>query len=725
MKRIFFYAITFITCAVWGQTYNPSYKRRFAISNDSNVSLVNQKVHFTINTAACINSGKMQSGGEDIRFTADSCDPSVFYDFWIQDGINTSQTNIWVNIPYIPADSSVFVLMWYGDHNAIATSNFNQTFPNQYFSNGNDTTLSGSFNYDWFQLDTGDVLNVTPGNPLSIKASVIVINGVINANGRGYSAPLSAGNGNGPGGGLGSLNAGAGGGSYGGVGGTGGMDPGDTPGNGGSVYDLINNFSISMGSSGGTTDNAVGGNGGGKIDLSASQIILNGTLTANGDNGIGHIGRCGGGGSGGGILLAANTLTLNSGSNIFANGGSGGNGISPANDGGGGGAGGRIKLFYSSSIYSAHNFSVLGGAGGLYGSSASATNGDNGTYFDSNFVYPVQIFQISAEVSLEAEIIDLDSIFCLSKDTIPLNALPSGGWFNGPGVLGNYFIPFNAGVGIHEITYEYFDVFGCPSLYDTAIVEVLNIPTTSYAFNNGPVCEGETLQLNSGEPGSTYYWVGPGGFTSVNQNPIIPAVSNTSSGSYTVVITNPSGCTSSVTTGAVIKNAPDVTVSNTGPICINSELLFEATGGAAYSWIGPNGFNSVQPNPTLSYAQLPAEGTYTVTVSGTNGCTSSVTTAVDIQDCYNNTSETDGYQTILYPNPVIDKLWIESKNSDAVYAYKINLFDLQGREVHIDTDGMIISDNKMQLDLSSIHSGIYIIAVNINGRPATYRIQKE
>src|SRR5688572_13676065 len=47
-----------------------------------------------------------------------------------------------------------------------------------------------------------------------------------------------------------------------------------------------------------------------------------------------------------------------------------------------------------------------------------------------------------------------------------------------------------------------------------------NSPTAS---NNGPICQGSTLNLSATTiPGATYQWSGPNGFTSTQQNPGIP-----------------------------------------------------------------------------------------------------------------------------------------------------------------------------------------------------------
>src|SRR5208282_1406964 len=46
-----------------------------------------------------------------------------------------------------------------------------------------------------------------------------------------------------------------------------------------------------------------------------------------------------------------------------------------------------------------------------------------------------------------------------------------------------------------------------------------------------------------------------------------------------------------------------------------------------YSWTGPNSFTASTQNPSITNALAAASGAYTVTVTDTNGCTASSSTA--------------------------------------------------------------------------------------------------
>lgn len=74
------------------------------------------------------------------------------------------------------------------------------------------------------------------------------------------------------------------------------------------------------------------------------------------------------------------------------------------------------------------------------------------------------------------------------------------------------------------------------------------------------------------------------------------------------------------------------TVTSNSPVCINSTIQLNATGGTIYNWTGPNGFTSNQQNPTIPNATAANAGTYTCQVSGSGGCDGSFTVNVIVGD---------------------------------------------------------------------------------------------
>jgi gliding motility-associated-like protein len=173
----------------------------------------------------------------------------------------------------------------------------------------------------------------------------------------------------------------------------------------------------------------------------------------------------------------------------------------------------------------------------------------------------------------------------------------------------------------------------CTSTATTAVT-VNSLPVAT-AGNNSPVCAGSALNLTGGAAGMTIYsWAGPGGFTSLLQNPSVSANATLAmAGIYTLTVTNASGCTIAAITTVTVNALPVATANNNGPVCTGVALIL--TGGPAgmtsYSWTGPGGFTSNTQSPTLSTSAAPAmSGVYSLTVTNANGCTNTSTTTVTI-----------------------------------------------------------------------------------------------
>ncbi|MEW6069899.1 MAG: DUF2341 domain-containing protein [Candidatus Thermoplasmatota archaeon] len=112
--------------------YNSSwqYRKPITIAEQSGTALIDYQVLLTIDTASLISVGKMQSDGDDIRFTDAN---NIELSYWIESGINTTTTKIWVKVPNIPASGTSIIYTYYGNPNASGASNGNSTF--EFFDN--------------------------------------------------------------------------------------------------------------------------------------------------------------------------------------------------------------------------------------------------------------------------------------------------------------------------------------------------------------------------------------------------------------------------------------------------------------------------------------------------------------------------------------------------------------------------------------------------------------
>ncbi len=177
---------------------------------------------------------------------------------------------------------------------------------------------------------------------------------------------------------------------------------------------------------------------------------------------------------------------------------------------------------------------------------------------------------------------------------------------------------------IHNATYKvtlkdslYGWTTGCGETYSSYINQS---PTPTVASSNSPLCVGATLRLTADTiPGVTYYWTGPNGFTSNQQNPVINNASISMIGNYSVVTVN--GQCSSTVAQTYVNVVSSFSAGNNGPLCAGQTLNLNATSivGATYVWSGPNSFSSNLQNPSKSLVTKSDSGLYSLTIS-LNGC---------------------------------------------------------------------------------------------------------
>lgn len=192
-------------------------------------------------------------------------------------------------------------------------------------------------------------------------------------------------------------------------------------------------------------------------------------------------------------------------------------------------------------------------------------------------------------------------------------------------------------------------VAGCISDTSAPIdVVVKPIPNAPIATANTPLCEGETLQLNTQNVfGATYQWTGPTGWSASVRNPTRPSMTVADGGHYSVTVTL-NGCSA---TGegvfVVVKprpKTPFILVPVPPAVCLqqSSTLTLQLSqtsqdGGALYTWfrtmptdtIGGPGFPvSFQ---TSNFAGFDAGPNGFFAVAHKDGCNSLPSNTVNVQ----------------------------------------------------------------------------------------------
>ncbi len=173
----------------------------------------------------------------------------------------------------------------------------------------------------------------------------------------------------------------------------------------------------------------------------------------------------------------------------------------------------------------------------------------------------------------------------------------------------------------------------------TEIVITAAAPPTATATGGTLSCTASSIVIsgNSSIAGSAYSWTGPGGYSSNLQFPSVSAV-----GTYVLTVTAPNGCTGTAT-AVVSGNSSLPNASATGGTvdCDTPSLTLQGnstTSGVSYSWAGPGGFTSNLQNPT----GVSAPGTYVLTVTATNGCSTQASALVSQDNAAPTASATGG-----------------------------------------------------------------------------------
>jgi hypothetical protein len=89
------------------------------ITEGSGTDLTGYQVRLVIDTASIIAAGNMDPNGNDVRFATDF-EGTGTVPYWIESGINTASTVVWIKVPLLPASTNTGVWLFSG--NAAATS---------------------------------------------------------------------------------------------------------------------------------------------------------------------------------------------------------------------------------------------------------------------------------------------------------------------------------------------------------------------------------------------------------------------------------------------------------------------------------------------------------------------------------------------------------------------------------------------------------------------------
>ncbi|MFZ1751177.1 MAG: T9SS type A sorting domain-containing protein [Saprospiraceae bacterium] len=157
------------------------------------------------------------------------------------------------------------------------------------------------------------------------------------------------------------------------------------------------------------------------------------------------------------------------------------------------------------------------------------------------------------------------------------------------------------------------DINGCNAT-QSKTVTVHSLPVAN-VIGNSPICQGESTLLTA-SGGVSYGWNNGETTAAISVSP------NTST-SYTVTVTNSNGCKSTFTKSVSVHPLPIAAISGNSAICNGDSTMLTGSGGITYVWSTGATTSVISVNPVVLT-------TYTVTITDTNGCTSSTSKTVNI-----------------------------------------------------------------------------------------------
>jgi hypothetical protein len=172
-------------------------------------------------------------------------------------------------------------------------------------------------------------------------------------------------------------------------------------------------------------------------------------------------------------------------------------------------------------------------------------------------------------------------------------------WSNGATTQG-----INAGVN-GNYTVTVLNASGCSSTSASVPVNILPVPVAGIS-NNGPLtfCEGGSVVL-TGTGGNAYMWN-----SSLNSS----TITATQGGTYVLTAFGPNGCSDAAEVVITVNEAPSGSLMLDGNaiLCPGESLEISAQANNGYAWSN---------NQTTQSIVVTSPGTYSVLLTGLNGCT--------------------------------------------------------------------------------------------------------
>ena len=251
--------------------------------------------------------------------------------------------------------------------------------------------------------------------------------------------------------------------------------------------------------------------------------------------------------------------------------------------------------------------------------------------------------------------------------------------------------------GTYSVTLT--NVNGCVAKGERTLIINANPSVAITGVNE--ICEGNSTEFTA-TGGISYIW---------NTTATTDKIMVSTTGSYTVTVTDANGCTSAVTKTLAVNNVPSATITGTNAVCQGESTTFTAAGGISYLWT---------TGATTAYITVNTAGTYNLTVTNLQGCTSSSNKTLTVINKpmaeINGTSEIcEGENTILTASGGAIYVWNTSATTSTINVGSPGLYvvSVSSDSGCVDTTSIVVTVLDVTMLSQVVNDTLYVNKGNI------------
>jgi hypothetical protein len=295
-------------------------------------------------------------------------------------------------------------------------------------------------------------------------------------------------------------------------------------------------------------------------------------------------------------------------------------------------------------------------------------------------------------------------------------------------------VQVNAGYTGGSISVVATNVCGSSPARSKTLTQNLPATPTAIAGQKEGLCNttGNVFSIPAVAAATSYNWGATGAtITAGNGTNSITADVATLVGTGSITVQAVNGCGSSLTRTLTISGAPARAgvISGAVSVCDNTNEAYSVAtvaGASAYTW-------SVTANGTIATGQgtknitvdwgAPAAG-QNLNVVTSNACGSSLTralTGITVNNCIRVSDQASLLNMVVMPNPATTYAQVQF-NAPAAGNAQLRITDVSGRVVYIGQQTCVAGTNTVNVDLSVIATGLYMVSLELNGEQQLSRL---